>query len=50
MVKGASRENGLLHIDLAHELPDAKKPRTVPIGTAKAEKPKVIDSNAACYS
>jgi molecular chaperone IbpA len=47
VVKGASLENGLLHIDLARELPEAKKPRTVPITTAKAEKPKVIDSRAA---
>jgi molecular chaperone IbpA len=37
----------LLHIDLARELPEAKKPRTVPITTARAEKPKVIDSRAA---
>jgi len=47
VVKGASLENGLLHIDLARELPEAKKPRTVPITTARAEKPKVIDSRAA---
>ena len=47
VVKGASLENGLLHIDLARELPEAKKPRTVPITTTKAEKPKVIDSRAA---
>jgi molecular chaperone IbpA len=40
-------ENGLLHIDLVREIPEAKKPRTVPIATAKAEKPKVIDSRAA---
>jgi molecular chaperone IbpA len=47
VVKGASLENGLLHIDLVRELPEAKKPRTIPIGTANAEKPKVIDSRAA---
>jgi molecular chaperone IbpA len=47
VVKGASLENGLLHIDLVREIPEAKKPRNIPIGAAKAEKPKVIDSRAA---
>ena len=30
-VKGASLENGLLHIDLVRELPEAMKPRSIPI-------------------
>jgi molecular chaperone IbpA len=30
-VKGASLENGLLHVDLVRELPDTQKPRQVPI-------------------
>ena len=30
-VTGASLENGLLHIDLVREIPEAKKPRLVPI-------------------
>ena len=30
-VKGASLENGLLHIDLAREIPEAMKPRAIPI-------------------
>jgi molecular chaperone IbpA len=47
VVKGASLENGLLHIDLVREIPEAKKPRTVPITTTKGEKPQVIDSRAA---
>ena len=49
VVKGAALENGLLHVDLVRELPEAMKPRTVPIATKtdKAEKPKVIDSKAA---
>ena len=49
LVKGATLENGLLHVDLARELPEAMKPRTIPIATKtdKAEKPKVIDSKAA---
>ena len=33
VVKGASLENGLLHVDLVRELPEAKKPRTIPIAT-----------------
>jgi molecular chaperone IbpA len=49
VVKGATLENGLLHVDLKRELPEAMKPRTIPIETRtdKAEKPKVIDSKAA---
>ena len=49
VVKGAAIENGLLHVDLVRELPEAMKPRTIPIATKtdKAEKPKVIDSKAA---
>jgi molecular chaperone IbpA len=49
VVKGASLENGLLHVDLVRELPEAMKPRTIAIKTKteKAETPKVIDSKAA---
>lgn len=32
-VTGASLENGLLHVDLVREVPEAKKPRTIPIGS-----------------
>jgi molecular chaperone IbpA len=35
-VKGAKLENGLLHVDLVREIPEAKKPRTIPIGNGKA--------------
>jgi molecular chaperone IbpA len=36
-VKNASLENGLLHVDLVREIPEAKKPRSIPInGGAKA--------------
>jgi molecular chaperone IbpA len=31
-VTGASMENGLLHIDLEREIPEAMKPRTIKIG------------------
>jgi molecular chaperone IbpA len=33
-VKGASLENGLLHVDLAREIPEAKKPRAIPIASS----------------
>jgi len=35
-VKGAKLENGLLHVDLVREIPEAKKARTIPIGNGKA--------------
>jgi molecular chaperone IbpA len=40
-VKGASLENGLLHVDLEREVPEAMKPRQIPIGGAK---PKVVEA------
>jgi molecular chaperone IbpA len=43
-VRGASLENGLLHVDLVREVPEAKKPRQIPIGDAK---PKVVEAKAA---
>lgn len=43
-VTGASLENGLLHIDLVREIPEAKKPRQIPINAAAQAK--VIESNA----
>ena len=45
-VKGASLEHGLLHIDLVREVPEAKKPRTIAIGTG-GEKARVIENKAA---
>jgi len=33
-VKGASLENGLLHVDLVREIPEAKKPRAIPIASS----------------
>ena len=35
-VTGAALENGLLHVDLVREIPEAKKPRQIPIGAARA--------------
>jgi molecular chaperone IbpA len=43
-VTGASLENGLLHIDLVREIPEAKKPRQIAIGGGKA---KVLEAKAA---
>mgnify|MGYP003702552997 CR=1 FL=1 len=34
-VVGASLENGLLHIDLEREIPEAMKPRTIKIGKSR---------------
>ena len=45
-VSGAELANGLLHIDLVREVPEAMKPRTIKIATGRAE-PQVIDSKAA---
>jgi len=45
-VKSASLENGLLHVDLVREIPEAKKPRQIPIGSGKA-KAQVIETKAA---
>ena len=36
LVKNASLENGLLHVDLVREIPEAKKPRSIPITTTNA--------------
>ena len=47
MVKGATLENGLLHIDLERELPEAMKPRTIEITTKTTEQPNVLNSQAA---
>ena len=33
-VKGASLENGLPHVDLVREIPEAKTPRAIPIGNS----------------
>jgi len=43
-VKGATLENGLLHVDLVREVPEAKKPRQIKIGN---DQPKVVEQKAA---
>lgn len=37
-VAAARLENGLLHVDLVREVPEAKKPRIIPIGDTAARK------------
>jgi molecular chaperone IbpA len=34
VVKGARLENGLLHVDLVREIPEAMKPRVIPIASS----------------
>jgi len=34
VVKGARLENGLLHVDLVREVPEAMKPRAIPIASS----------------
>ena len=43
-VTGASLENGLLHVDLVREIPEAKKPRQIPINGRSAQ---VIEAKKA---
>jgi molecular chaperone IbpA len=46
-VTGASLENGLLHVDLVREIPEAKKPRLIPINTRPANDQKIEAKKAA---
>ncbi len=47
-VTGASLENGLLHVELLREIPEAQKPRQIPIGKADpATGPKVVTAPRA---
>jgi molecular chaperone IbpA len=41
-VTGARVENGLLHVDLVREIPEAMKPKQIPIGNGNG---KLIDLN-----
>jgi molecular chaperone IbpA len=43
-VTGASLENGLLHVDLVREIPEAKKPRLIPINSSA---PRQVEAKAA---
>lgn len=47
-VTGASLENGLLHVDLLREIPEAQKPRQIPIGKASPDvSAKVVSASKA---
>jgi molecular chaperone IbpA len=45
IVKNASLENGLLHVDLVREIPETKKPRNIPISSSAQAAP-VIEGSA----
>ncbi len=42
-VTGASLRNGLLHVELVHEVPEARKPRRIEIGSSA---PRVVEADA----
>jgi molecular chaperone IbpA len=42
---GARLEHGLLHVDLVREVPEAQKPRQIPIGGG--DTPKIVEAKAA---
>ncbi len=46
-VKNAALENGLLHVELVREIPEAKKARQIPIGNGSNARPQVVDTKAA---
>ena len=49
-VTGAKLENGLLHVELVREIPEAKKPRQIKIGNGSANgqaKAQVLEAKAA---
>jgi molecular chaperone IbpA len=47
-VTGADLNNGMLHVDLVHEVPEAAKPRKIEIGTStQPVKPQVTEQQAA---
>jgi molecular chaperone IbpA len=46
-VKGAVLENGLLHVDLIRQIPEAMKPRQIPITNGKSAKGQIVDAKAA---
>lgn len=46
-VTGAVHENGMLHVELAREVPEALKPRRIEIARATAPASKVLENKAA---
>src|SRR5580700_3634383 len=47
LVKGATLRNGLLHVDLVREVPEAKKPRTISITSGDTKPASVIEGQKA---
>ena len=46
-VTGANLDNGMLHVDLVHEVPEAAKPRKIAIGSSTPVQPQVTEQKAA---
>jgi molecular chaperone IbpA len=46
-VTGANIDNGMLHVELVHEVPEAAKPRKIAIGTSAPVQPQVTEQKAA---
>lgn len=46
-VKGATLVNGLLHVDLVREIPEAKKPRQIAINASKAIEGQTVETKHA---
>ena len=46
-VAGASLDNGLLHVDLVREVPEAMKPRTIKIAAGEPTRPQVTEQKQA---
>lgn len=46
-VSGATHENGMLHVDLVREVPEALKPRTIRIASARADRPDMVEGEKA---
>ncbi len=46
-VTGASLDNGLLHVDLVREVPEAMKPRTIAIAASEPARPQVTEQKQA---
>lgn len=45
VVTAASTENGMLHVDLVREVPEALKPRRIAIGNGKTVEAKAVTAN-----
>ena len=46
-VTSANLDNGMLHVEVVHEVPEAAKPRTIKIGTSAGPRAQVTEQRAA---